>query len=249
VAGSFARAGILAALGVIAAHGCTRRPPPLETLVRGGGGPPTLVLLHGYGSSAEQWLPFTASIQWPPPGRFVFPQGPESGPAGGRAWWPLDLASHLATPDGLPDISATAPIGMAAASDRVIDVLDDIHRSIGAPLVLGGFSQGAMVASDIAFRSATPIDALVLLSPTVVAERSWADGYPRRRGLPVFIAHGRRDTVLSFRVAERLRDQLQAAGLEVIWQPFDGDHEIPATVIAALNRFLAGILARLPRKR
>src|SRR5688572_20648935 len=36
--------------------------PRLRTIVSGGGGPPTLVLLHGYGSSAEKWAPFTQTI-------------------------------------------------------------------------------------------------------------------------------------------------------------------------------------------
>ena len=225
-------------LMMLLGQACSRT-TPLETIVRGGAGPPTLVLLHGYGSSAEQWLPFTQTIRWPARGRFVFPQAPAAGPAGGRAWWPLDLYDHIAPGTGLPDLSATSPEGLPVAATRVAALLTTIRSEVGGPVVLGGFSQGAMVASEIAFRSAIPLDALVLFSPTTVSEPAWANGYASRRALPIFMAHGRRDRVLSFAIADRWRRGLQDAGLMVTWHAFDGEHELPAEVVEALNEFLS----------
>jgi phospholipase/carboxylesterase len=57
----------------------------------------------------------------------------------------------------------------------------------------------------------------------------------------VFIAHGRRDDVLPFAVADRLRRELEAAGLRVTWFPFDGGHEMPEPAVVALNAFLRGV--------
>jgi phospholipase/carboxylesterase len=224
------------------AANCNRR-PRLTTLVYGGPGPPTLVLLHGYGSSAERWQPFTRTIGWPHNGRFVFPQGPEvfarsDGGLDGRAWWPLDLLSHIPPGQSLPDLSQTTPEGMKDAASRVEDLLDGLQRDPGGPIVLGGFSQGAMVASEIAFLSDVKLRALVILSGTLVDEASWAQHFERRRGMPVFMAHGRADRTLPFAVAERFRTKLEAAGVKVTWVPFDGGHEIPATVVIALNRFI-----------
>ena len=79
-----------------------------------------------------------------------------------------------------------------------------------------------MVSAEIAFRSDTPLKALILLSPTVIDEPSWRDGIPLRRGLPVFIAHGRQDEVLPFSTSARLAETLRTAGLKVTWVPFDG---------------------------
>ena len=218
------------------AWGCG--PAPLETIVRGGPGPPTLVLLHGYGSAAEEWLPFTSAIQLPASGRFIFPQGPVPGPGFGRGWWQMDLSTYRGA-DGQPDLSADSPEGLTIAAARVHDLLNGVRSSAGRPLVAGGFSQGGMVMCDLAFRTDTPLDALVLLSTTIASERDWAAGYARRRGLPVFIAHGRHDSVLSFAIADRLQRSLRDAGLDVSWHPFDGDHEVPAEIIMALNQFLA----------
>lgn len=220
---------------------CSRR-PRLTTVIYGGNGPPTLVLLHGYGSSAEQWSPFTQTIQWPSGGRFVFPQAPErtvppDGPSNGRAWWRLDLASHIPAGESIPDLSADRPPGLKEAAALVEDTLNDRRSVPRGAVVLGGFSQGAMVASQVAFRSKVRLSALVLLSATLVDETSWEAHFRERRGLPVFLAHGRADPVLSFQIAERFRDKLEAAGLKVSWCPFDGGHEIPAVVVQALNDF------------
>jgi phospholipase/carboxylesterase len=238
---------VLAVAGVLVAGACSR-PPSTETIVHGGDGPPTLVLLHGYGSSAEEWGPFTSRIEWPPHGRFVFPQGPGAYPGNptiGRAWWPLDLRSHIPPGQSMPDLSGARPQGLRMAAERVVDLLTAIDRSVGGPIVLGGFSQGAMVASEVAFRSPTPLAGLVLLSGTVVNEATWRDGYATRRGLPVFVTHGRMDSVLPFAASDRMRQDLQAAGLDVTWYPFDGRHEMPARVVVELNRFLSQLVLKV----
>jgi phospholipase/carboxylesterase len=232
---------ILVAAGSLAACG---GPSPLATITAGGAGPPTLVLLHGYGSSAEQWAPFTRTIRLPANGRFVFPQGPgvtsiPDGPAAGRAWWRLGLASHIPPGGTLPDLSSTRPPELHDVASRVGGLIETVARGAGRPIFLGGYSQGAMVASELAFRTDTRVDALILLSGTLVDEASWEREFAKRRELPVFMSHGRSDPVLPFDIADRFRSKLQAAGLRVTWVPFDGGHEIPSVVVQRLNDFLA----------
>jgi len=62
-----------------------------------------------------------------------------------------------------------------------------------------------------------------------------------RKGLPVFMSHGRADNILPYDLAERLRADLVAAGLAVTFVPFDGGHEIPEEVVTALGAFLARV--------
>ena len=233
---------VILMLGLIGSiNGCNRR--RLATIVYGGNGPPTLVLLHGYGSSAEQWAPFTQTIRWPSSGRFVFPQAPETtvppdGPVDGRAWWRLDLASHVPPGKSIADLSALRPPELRVAAALVEDRLRDRRTVPRGPVILGGYSQGAVVASEVAFRSKVRLAALVILSGTVVDEPSWEGQFRQRQDLPVFISHGRRDPVLSFEIADRFRQKLEAAGMHVTWCPFDGGHEIPAIVVVALNEFI-----------
>ena len=232
----------LAMLTLLSLSTCNRR-TGLDSISYGGSGPPTLVLLHGYGSSAERWVPFTETIRLPPNGRFVFPQAPEvtippDGPSDGRAWWRLDLRSHVPAGAAVPDLSTSRLGGLTAAAALVEDAVARIERSTGGPILLGGFSQGAMVASEVAFRSRARIGALILLSGTTVDEASWERGLAERRDMPVFVSHGRADGVLPFAVADRFRRKMEAAGMKVTWVPFGGEHEMPAAVVDALNRFL-----------
>lgn len=237
-------AGLLLLMPALAGCGCAVEPAGhavVRTREVGDGGR-AFVLLHGFSSSPDEWMPFTATIRLPAGRRFVFPEGPWMGVNGrGRAWWDLDLASHVAS-DGLPDLSRTRPTGLAEAATYVRALLDDVDRrddALPGEVILGGFSQGGMVGAEIAFRSDQPMQALVLLSPTIVDEASWVSGMQARAGLPVFLSHGRQDPILPFAASARLAKHLSAAGLAVTWVPFEGGHDIPAEVVTALNAFLA----------
>jgi phospholipase/carboxylesterase len=200
----------------------------------------SVVLLHGYGSRAEQWLQFEHVIKVPNDGRLIFLQGPLRGPiSGSRGWWWLNLEGNIPQGERLPDLSSIKPVGIKVASRLVREYLGDID----GPIVLGGFSQGAMVSGEVAFQTDQELTALVLLGGTTVNEAAWAGSFPNRRRLPIFIAHGRSDGVLPFSIAERFANKLKAAGLNVTWVPFDGGHEIPAIVIRELNTFLNGVPA------
>ena len=207
----------------------------LSAIVRGGDEPPTIVLLHGYGSRAEQWLQFETAIKVPNNGRMVFLQGPLRGPvSGSRGWWWLNIEGHIPEGERFPDFSIANPGGIKVASRLVRDYL----KKIDGPIVLGGFSQGAMLSGEIAFQTDQPLAGLALLGGTTVNEAAWVERLAARRDLAVFIAHGRHDGVLPFSIAERFANKLKAAGLKVTWLPFDGGHDIPTEVIAAMNAFL-----------
>lgn len=218
----------------------------LQVLRKGGKGPPNFVLLHGYGSAAEHWLPYTQTISFPPTGQFLFPQGPETvarkdGLVDGRAWWALDLAAHRRAGMLGVDLTNEDPAGLERAAKLVRRSLAREGNSQAHPFVLGGFSQGAMVACEVAFSSDQPLAALVILSGTPLDLAGWRLGMATRKGLPVFMSHGRADNILPYDLAERLRADLVAAGLAVTFVPFDGGHEIPEEVVTALGAFLARV--------
>jgi phospholipase/carboxylesterase len=151
----------------------------------------------------------------------------------------LDLASNMRDGALGADLSAEKPAGIERAAQEVRALLARQGNRARQPFILGGFSQGAMVAAQVAFLSDEPLRALVLLSGTLVDEALWKANYTRRKGLHVFISHGRTDPILSFDVADRMRSELTAAGILVTWFPFDGGHETPVEVVAALNEFFA----------
>lgn len=216
----------------------------LQVIEKGGKGPPDLMLLHGYGASAEDWLPYVQTIAFPSEGRFLFPQGPDwmvrkDALLVGRAWWDLQLAAHRRTGQPGVDLTHEEARGIQRAARLVRRTLASAGSVPSRPFLLGGFSQGAIVACEVALGSDVPLAALIVLSGTPVDSTGWRQKMPRRRGLPVFMSHGRSDDILPFDLADRLRADLVAAGLAVTFVPFDGGHEIPGAVVAELGKFLA----------
>src|SRR5215467_8616776 len=120
----------------------------LECVVTGGGGEPgpVVVLLHGFGAPGDDLVPLAHCLDVPRSVRFVFPAAPTPMAFGGRAWWMIDMEELEAEmlSQKRRDRSREVPDGMASARAQVNALLDDVTAEFGGPIVLGGFSQGAM---------------------------------------------------------------------------------------------------------
>jgi phospholipase/carboxylesterase len=216
----------------------------------GGDAAVTCVLLHGFGAPGDDLVSLAEVIDAPV--RMVFPAAPlELGGLYGdsRAWWLLDLARlEDELRSGVPrDRRGEIPDGLVEARDRVTQFLDQLAARFAiAPgrLVLGGFSQGAMLSLDAALHRPAPPAGLILMSGTLTAEAAWQPRMAGLAGVPVVMSHGRNDALLPFHIAEILRDQLIAAGAVVDWQPFPGGHEIPPAAIDAAGALLRAVAAR-----
>ncbi len=217
---------------------------------RGGGDGPIVVLLHGWGAPGDDLVPLGQEIDAPRGTRYVFPEAPLSlqmGFGDSRGWWMLDIEKRQReiAAGRARDLSRKVPEGLAEARTKVIALLDELERRAGArQIVLGGFSQGAMLACDVALHTNRPLAGLVMLSGTLLAADEWTPLMPKRKGLKVFQSHGSMDQLLPSFMAEQLRDLLNQAGLSVEWVGFRGGHEIPGLVLEKLGGFLQAILAR-----
>lgn len=213
----------------------------------GGGDGPVMVMLHGFGAPADDLVPLWRVLGAPSGTRFVFPAAPlDLGPMymGGRAWWPIDFEERMMRRMRGDHGEADVPPGLVAARDAMSALLDEVqHTMQPSKLVLGGFSQGAMLSLDVALHSELPLAGLVLLSTTQLAREVWQARYAARASVPVFMSHGREDELLPFFVSERLRDQMRAAGTEIEWVEFRGGHGIPPEVLGALAGFLQRTLS------
>lgn len=109
-------------------------------------------------------------------------------------------------------------------------------------VVLGGFSQGGMVSTDVALRLDEPPAGLCILSGTLTSEPEWRSRAQARTGLPVFQAHGRQDPLLPLANAERLRDLFVSSGLTVDFHAYDMPHALVTEELKALAAFLAARL-------
>lgn len=217
--------------------------------------PPKLgvILCHGFGAPGTDLVPLGEELAALAPETwsnvaYLFPKAPISldsfGIPGGRAWWLIDIARFqraMNQPEELARLRRDAPPGMREASDMLLECVRDFQEQTGlatSQLVLGGFSQGSMLAADVAFRLPESPAGLCILSGTLLTEEQWTQAAAQHRSMPVLQSHGRFDPILPFRAAETLRDMLTTVGLKVDFLPFDGPHTIPFEALSRFARFI-----------
>ncbi len=209
--------------------------------------PLTLVLLHGWAMRPSDLSPFAHSIGIP--AYFLLPQGPLESPEGGHAWWEVDVEARAAALAAGPrDLANEYPRGLEATREQFGRFLAAVTAEVKpARTVIGGFSQGGMLALDWVLRGNQPVDALALLSTSRLALKDWEPRRARLKNLPVFLSHGATDRDLAFATGERLRDFLLESAARLTWTPFEGGHEIPLVVWRGLRKFLAAPVTIPPK--
>lgn len=242
---------------------------PLDCIVVDGGPEPTIpvVLCHGYGAPGHDLAGL--SLEWTErlgdvaeKFRFVFPAAPndlsELGMPGGRAWWPINMAklAELAERNRPEELYDQHPPGLDEAREMLAatigEVVDSVKKTTNdgeaqdanVRLVLGGFSQGAMLAMELSLRGPIePPAALFQLSGTLICQDVWKPAAGRLADTDVFQSHGTADPILPFPAAEALRDLLLGAGVRVDFYPFHGPHTIEAGAVARTTELLRRVAA------
>jgi phospholipase/carboxylesterase len=182
-----------------------------------------LVLFHGRGSDERDLFPLLDELD--PRRRLlgVTPRGPLSLPPGGAHWYAFQEV-------GYPD-----PATFFETYRAVAEWLD---RFDFEQVVLGGFSQGAVMTYALGLGSGRPRPAaLVALSgfmPTVPGfELSLEPPLP-----PVAIGHGTYDPVISVEFSRQARELLEAAGGEVLYREYPLPHAVDPGFLAELAPWL-----------
>jgi phospholipase/carboxylesterase len=221
-------------------------------------GPPQLLAIfcHGYGAPGEDLVPIGAHLLRSFPSlldhvQMVFPCAPLSlegmGIPGGRAWWPLDLERLTRTVElrRYDDLRRDVPAQLETAREKLTALVQVLLEETGLPyarLILGGFSQGAMLATDVALRLPSPPGGLVIWSGTLLNEDDWTQRAPALLSVPVVQSHGRDDAILPYEPATWLRDLLHGAGAKVKFIGFRGPHTIPLEAIQAAGQLCEDLL-------
>ncbi len=244
--------------------------PPMATRVRygdlnclqvdGGDAPEVLVVtLHGYGAPGEDLVPIAG--EWTQvlgaeaeKVRFVFPAALHSldslGIPGGRAWWPLNMQRLLEAVEArdISELRTHEPPGMDVAREAVSGAVGEMLSELGSDtkkLVLGGFSQGAMLAMDVAARGLSgPPAGLFLYSGALLCEAAWKAAAMRLINTPTVQSHGSQDPILPFIGAEALYELLKVAGVPVEFHPFTGGHTLSVEALDATAGVIRDTLAQ-----
>jgi phospholipase/carboxylesterase len=219
---------------------------PLTVRSLGKGDGPAILLCHGFGAPGDDLVPLSGAIDAGPGVRWFFPAAPLALGWSGRAWWEIDLERRIALTERgqADDLRLETPPGLAearAALEATLTVLERDHGVRRDRLILGGFSQGAMLTTEVALMAEEPFAGLAILSGTLLSRDRWAAAARARgRSHHVLMAHGQRDPLLRLADAEALRTLLVEAGASVDWVEHGGQHEIPLVVLQRFGSFARG---------
>ena len=221
----------------------TEKNSNLDYLKMNNGSKKAIFMLHGYGASMNDLYGLADVITTKEEFDWIFPNAPLPVDLGmameGRAWFPIDMqelerammsGSHRNFEDKCPNEFKTS-INLAKV------FIDSISKDYDE-IIIGGFSQGAMVSSHLCSYGFEKLKGLILFSGTLIAKDMLLDGLEVIKPVPFFQSHGKQDPVLSFAESMKLFELLKLNRFEGEFVPFDGAHEIPIAVIHKVKDYI-----------
>ncbi|MCU0706865.1 MAG: lysophospholipase [Pirellula sp.] len=226
-----------------------RDPQLMVTFCHGFGAPGTDLV-----SLTEEIVPLLSDDLTPP--AFFFPEGPIDleetyGMPGASAWWPLNMAmlAELAAADDFSALQDQVPAGLDAARTQLVEAITSCASSKGwdsLSHVLGGFSQGSMLAVDTALRGASlNVKGVVIWSGALICESVWREAHCHRAlQVPAFQSHGTQDSILPVSAGRALNQFLSDLGWTIDGMEFQGPHTIPMAGIEGAARLIEGAITQ-----
>ncbi len=208
-----------------------------------------VVLFHGYGASMmdlydlHTFLGREESIDW------FFPNGPLDISMGmgmmSRGWFPIDVkALEQAMQTGTHrDFSKIFTHEFNEALSKSETFLEDLVFNKYDKVILGGFSQGAMLTSHLSVKNSHMVDGLICYSGNLVGQTELVKALETSKKFPFFQSHGKRDPILGYEYAKQLFELLKLGGHQGEFVGFDGVHEIPVEILKKSDTYLKKVLS------
>jgi len=224
----------------------------LCTVVERSGIQPQLIVIlcHGLGANGENLAPLgTDFLNRNPQAavQFVFPDAPTIMEYGGRAWWPLNVQElfQKAMSGQLAQIINETPPGLETSRVCLESTLLEIQSQCKLPwnkFVIGGFSQGAIISTDLFLNLPYDFAGLTIFSGAFLCGAVWTELAKVRAkwNTKILQSHGRQDFMLPFILASSLRAFLSQY-CQIDFVEFNGSHTIPMEAIEKFSRLLLSI--------
>jgi phospholipase/carboxylesterase len=212
----------------------------LEARIRPAAGDPegALVLFHGRGADENDLFPLLDLLD--PERRLVgaTPRGPLTLPPGGRHWYALG---------GIPTPEATTFHASYAAASQWLDSFLQQHGLRHEWLVVGGFSQGAVMSYCLGLGRGRPRPAAITAFSGFIPQVEGFELDLTPPLPPVAIGHGTHDPVIGVEWGRQARDLLEQAGASVLYRETPMAHQIDPGFLRDVARWLADALAKAPQ--
>lgn len=196
---------------------------------------PLIILLHGYGAHMSDLTglsPMIDSQNY----IYAFPNGPISLTIGygiqGYAW--------SASVDGRADE------GLQSSADNLIGLFEEIteqYKIDPDKVVLGGFSQGGMMAYLCGLPNPSTFAGIAALSSKIPEPTKLESLLPEDKSQLIFISHGTADPLLPVENGRHARLFLEQNEYSPDYREYDMGHQIIETVIRDLTHWIRNVVA------
>ena len=204
----------------------------------------SVIWLHGFGTDGYDFEPVVQRLlQQPdlPTVRFILPHAPEIAITHNNgymmpAWYDIygltgnskEDASGIKTSQEYINALIQKELGKGIASERI---------------VLAGFSQGGAIALHTALRYPQRLAGVLALSTYLPLKSTLvAEAHPANADLPIFMAHGTFDNVISLETCSISLNILKNCQFPVTWREYNMAHSVCAEEIADILIFLKQVL-------
>ncbi len=186
-----------------------------------------LVLLHGRGADEHDLFPLLDALDPERTLLGITPRAPLTLPPSGAHWYRL---GGIPTPD--PDSFFPTFETAAAFLDTLPVPIDRV--------VLGGFSQGAVMSWALGLGAGRPRPAAIIaLSGFMPEVEGFELDLAGLEGYPIAVAHGSLDTVIPVEFSRTAAERVRAAGSELLWRETPVPHTIDPRLLPELQAFVA----------
>jgi phospholipase/carboxylesterase len=199
-----------------------------------------IVLFHGRGVDERDLYPLLDELD--PQARLLGAsvRGPLTLPPGGFHWYAVPRV-------GFPDRETFLATYRLASG--WLDGFLAQHRIPHQRAVLGGFSQGSVMAYALGLGSGRPRPAgIMALSGFIPEVEGFELDLANAAGLPVAIGHGAYDPVISVEFGRDARERLEAAGAEVTYRESPMPHTIDPGFLRELPAWLEATVSGPARR-
>lgn len=200
----------------------------------------TIIWMHGLGADGHDFEPVVQMLNLPHI-KFILPHAPYrpvtlNNGYEMRAWYDIF---------GLQSDSQQDEVGINSMQATINAMIEaEIARGIPSQrILLAGFSQGGAMALHTATRFNQPLAGVLALSTYLPLKNQLKEKqHTANKPLPIWMAHGRQDSVITLATAQSSRQTLEAAGYAVEWHEYDMPHSVCEAEIDDIRQFLLRVL-------